>query len=116
MPNVKKNYPTLSDMKAANPGFFNKTNKSFFGDRKYRAYHGYLIVEGTTPHSDGSKSKRISVYRFAPELDTNDPFHYVTLRSGTSNLDKIKELISKYEKNEWPEKAARIAESIKNQN
>jgi len=113
MPNVKKNYPKLADMKAANPGFFNKANKSFFGDQKHRAYHGYLIVEGTTPHSDGSKSKRIAVYRFAPELNKDDPFFHVTLAEDSRNIDRVKELISEYEKNEWPTKAARIAAEVK---
>lgn len=109
----KKNYPKLADMKAANPGFFNKPNKSFFGDQKYRAYHGYLIVEAITEHSNGTKSKRIAVYRFAPELNSADPFFHATLSSPTSSVEKAKELISEYEQNEWPAKAARIAAESK---
>lgn len=109
----KKNYPKLADMKTACPGFFNKTNTSFFGDQKYRSYHGYLIVEGITKHSNGSRSKRISVYRFAPELDKDNPFFYVNLFSDTCNIDKIKSLISVYEKEEWPSKFDRISQETK---
>jgi hypothetical protein len=124
MPNIKKNYPKLSDMRAASPLFFNKSNRSFFKDQKYRAYHGYLIIEGIVPHSNGTKSRSVAVWRFAPELSNKDKqpgypenaLYHVTLSSDTRNIDKVKELIGEYEKNEWPTRAARIAEGLKNQN
>jgi len=90
-------YPSLADMRAADRSdFFSRKTRKQFGDQKYHAYKGHLIIRARVEHSDRSTSTRFAIHEFRP----NDPddckmFPIGAGESIGNNLDACKEYIRK---------------------
>lgn len=87
--------PTLDDIKAAEPGFFNRKNTKLFGTKKIYKYGNFLVLKNVRKHHGhfGNFSYYTSyvIYEFVKTED--DPIGHLKCRGDAKDLQDAKEQI-----------------------